>query len=292
MTNLLEQLAEVPTTQTVRRSPGADAVARYLRSQIDVILAGDAELRAGRDPIHDTRVAIRRLRSTLRVFGVVIDTDVSAFRDDLKWFAGVLGEVRDRQVQARRLSRALDALPEELVLGPVRSRIRDGLRAGELPARAEVSTAMETPRYLALTTQLQHWRDNPPVVADTTSEQIEKLGRKAAKKADRRLVEAVDTGEDDSLHRARKAAKRARYAAELGRPLGHSKKAKRNIKHYKKIQSALGDHQDAVVAPPLLRQLGAIAGTTAGENGFTFGLLYERESATAVRCRSDAASLL
>ncbi len=63
------------------------------------------------DPIHDTRVAIRRLRSTMRVFGKLLDRSATGHVDDeLKWFAGLLGEVRDCQVQRRRFQEALDAI--------------------------------------------------------------------------------------------------------------------------------------------------------------------------------------
>jgi CHAD domain-containing protein len=48
--------------------------------------------------------------------------------------------------------------------------------------------------------------------------------------------------------RQRKAAKRARYAAELLPPVGGAKHTKRTKKHYKGIQSVLGDNQDTVVA--------------------------------------------
>jgi hypothetical protein len=58
---------------------------------------------------------------------------------DLKWFAGLLGDVRDCQVQQRRFSSALDEIPGELLLGPVRSRIGNDLRSVELPARTKVA---------------------------------------------------------------------------------------------------------------------------------------------------------
>jgi hypothetical protein len=40
----------------------------------------------------------------------------------------------------------------------------------------------------------------------------------------------------------------------------------------------LDDHQDAVVARPVLRDIG-IQAHLDGENGFTFGVLHEREAA-------------
>ena len=81
----------------------------YLTEQIGLVLEGLGGLRDGTDPIHDTRVAIRRTRSTLRVFNKQLDPEAGpAFEEELKWFAGVLGEVRDVQVQQQRLRDALD----------------------------------------------------------------------------------------------------------------------------------------------------------------------------------------
>ena len=73
------------------------------------------------------------------------------------------------------------------------------------------------------------------------------------------MTAALDHGDDTALHTARKAAKRLRYATEVtgSRPKG-----------LKQLQKALGHHQDAVVARPVLRELGASA-----ENGFSFGVL-------------------
>ena len=98
-------------------------------------------------------------------------------------------------------------------------------------------------------------------------------------------------GQRQALHRARKAAKRARYAGELTRGLVGKKKGKKRVAEYKKVQQVLGEHQDSVVALGILRTLGARAGSTGGENGFTFGLLYGLELQAARRARDDAARL-
>jgi CHAD domain-containing protein len=81
---------------------------------------------------------------------------------------------------------------------------------------------------------------------------------------------------DIAMHRARKAAKRARYTAELAAPeLGG--KATKTVARMKQLQNLLGERQDGVVAAELLLRLGRTAGSTADENGFTFGLLFEQE---------------
>lgn len=286
----------VPAVLSVEpASPAARAVLRYVNAQIDQIVLGDIELRRGHDPIHDTRVAIRRLRSTLRVFGKVLDRSATdQFDEELRWFAGLLGEVRDCQVQQRRFTEALDELPETLVLGPVRARVRNELQAVELPARKRITEAMDSPRYRAIMAVLRAWRTAPPVDLETSTAKLVKHARKAQRKADRRLGAALGVDDSDAtlLHRARKAAKRARYAAELCQDVGGAKQRKRTVKHYKRFQSILGDHQDTVVAADLLRRMALASGTPAGENGFTFGVLYGREQRIADDYRRQARGML
>ncbi|MET0900294.1 MAG: CYTH and CHAD domain-containing protein [Mycobacterium sp.] len=268
-------------TVAAEESPTAQAITSYLNTQIDAIIAGDIGLRRGQDPIHATRVGLRRLRSTLRVFAPVLRPEaVGDLGDELKWFAGLLGEIRDCQVQQQRFAEALDALPDELVLGPVRARIRSDLQAIELPARGVVSAAMDSERYLRLLAVLSRWRTDPPLRAGLAEKNLRTWARKAARQADRKLataLEAQGAQRAELLHGARKAAKRARYAAELYLDLPGSTGTERIIQRYKDIQTILGDHQDTVVARKLLRRMGAAAGTTNGENGFTFGMLYARE---------------
>lgn len=279
---------QVSAAEPAEMTPAAGVLADYLTAQIDRIVAGDIGLRCGDDPIHDTRVAIRRLRSTLRVFARELDASVvKDFEGELKWFAGLLGEVRDCEVQQGRFGDALGDIPDELVLGPVKARIRTDLLAIQLPARNGVSDAMESSRYQEVVAVLGDWRAAPPVSPGISTGTLRTRARRAQRKADRRLAEALDSGDEVMLHRARKAAKRARYAAELCAPLNKPKRAKRTIKHYKAIQGLLGDHQDAVVACEALRRMAIAAGTTVAENGFTYGMLYARELQIARQCRRD-----
>jgi CHAD domain-containing protein len=268
----------------VDENAAARAMATYLAHQIDNIFDGDLHLRRRSDPIHDTRVAIRRLRSTLRVFGKRLDGSVGHIDDELKWFAGLLGEVRDCQVQRRHFREALAQLRPELVLGPVANRINTDLQSNQLQARKVVAEAMNSQRYLDLLATLKRWRTEPPLAEPLTLGAVNKRSRRAERRADRRLADAIEAGNEGLLHRARKAAKRARYAAELRAPV--DKLAKETAKRYKQIQRVLGDHQDSVVASATLQRLAITAGTTVGENGFTFGLLYASEQQSAKSART------
>jgi len=55
----------------------------------------------------------------------------------------------------------------------------------------------------------------------------------------------------------------------------------------KKVQSVLGDHQDAVIARQVERELG-ISAHLAGENAFSYGLLYGRDVCDGQRLQARA----
>jgi CHAD domain-containing protein len=111
--------------------------------------------------------------------------------------------------------------------------------------------------------------------ADTTIESGYKRVRKQAKRAN----SAETEHRDEALHRIRKGAKRLRYTAAATGAAKVSDAAK-------SIQSLLGDHQDSVVSRQHLSQQ-AEAAHAAGEDTFTYGLLYEREAELARRCREQ-----
>jgi hypothetical protein len=91
---------------------------------------------------------------------------------------------------------------------------------------------------------------------------------------------------DRALHEARKAAKRARYASEAMAP-AIGKKASRFAKQMKQVQSVLGDHQDTVIARQVERELG-ITAHLAGENAFSYGLLYGHDTCDGERLQAQA----
>ncbi|MBY4012770.1 CHAD domain-containing protein [Rhodococcus fascians] len=278
-------------SSTSARDAGAAPVAAYVREQICAIRDGDAALRRGEDPIHATRVAIRRLRSTLRVFADAFDPAVATGVDEeLSWYAGILGHVRDHEVQRARFAQAVADLPDEWVLGPVAADIETTLAAEQRTYRADVDTVLTGDRHAALISALDTL---DTAVRPLSRRNVTSLANKAGKKARTRLKDAIagEASDDDALHRARKAFKRARYAAELAAPLLGKKHAKNTIRRYKHVQEVLGEHQDSLVAAGFLRRLGAAAGTRPAENGFTYGLLFANEQQAAAVARRVARAL-
>jgi CHAD domain-containing protein len=256
-------------------------VLNYLRKNHRRILAGDVALRSGQaDVVHKTRVAMRRTRSTLRTFGGLFEAGRTARLDDeLRWYAGLLGDVRDRQVLRKRYREQLDELPHEVVLGPVRARIDAELAGEQAESWEALVAALDSDRYMALLDELADFLTDPPPgdKAERPVQWLTKRRQRAERKVVQRLEHATVTGKAEDLHRARKSAKRARYAAELVRPNTEGGSARKSVKRHRRLQDLLGEHQDGHVSQGVLRRLAAKAATSAGENGFTYGVLYEQE---------------
>ncbi|HEY0167938.1 MAG TPA: CYTH and CHAD domain-containing protein [Jatrophihabitans sp.] len=257
----------------------------YLRAQCDSITAGHFaisdkpfEASASSQPheaIHQTRVATRRLRAALRIFAPLFDAELAArLQEELTWFAAELGEVRDREVLRSRLARAVEDLPAYLVVGPVAQRI-DEVLLTELRHHADALLAtMRDERYQVLVQDLALWRERPPFTpqADSPPEALAQYVAAAEDKLAKRMRRATGNHTPaEQLHQARKAGKRARYAAEAAAPaLGKS--ASKIAKRAAKLQTLLGEHQDAIVATELLRRI-ADQVADEGENAFTYGIL-------------------
>jgi CHAD domain-containing protein len=265
-----------------------DLVAAYLTPQLTILLDAPTRIRAAEDVTHPTRVAVRRLRSTVRVFPELFEVSKATRLDEeLQWWAGVLGAVRDLDVQAARLGAALDAVPDDLTLGPVRKQLAEFVAVRRRAAVADLHDALDSPRYAALQAVLHGWRSEPPFteVAEVKATKVARYVERADNKTHRRLAQAskayhrADPDADVLMHRARKAGKRHRYAVELAAPV-LGKKADVIVASRKEFQELLGEHQDSVVAEGMLRELGVLAGA-AGQNGFTWGLLHAREQEAA-----------
>src|SRR5205085_9076229 len=93
--------------------------------------------------LHQARVAMRRLRSTLTLFRTVVaDDEFMALRDELRWFTGKLGDARNLDVYLQR------DLPkdEKRTLKAKRERVYD-----------QVIETMESGRFRRLMLDLIAW---------------------------------------------------------------------------------------------------------------------------------------
>ncbi|WP_328881659.1 CYTH and CHAD domain-containing protein [Streptomyces sp. NBC_00299] len=265
-----------------------DHVLAYVRAQRDAIVELDPAVRQDvEDSVHSMRVATRRMRSTFKSFGKILDRAVTdPIGDELKWLAGELGVDRDREVLNERLSAALDEVPHTLVYGPVAERLSHW--AGDTPggASSRLIGVLDSHRYLALLDAVDGLLADPPLLKAAGKEPanaLPKAVRKDFGKVSALVEQALElepgSDRDIAIHEARKKTKRTRYAAEAAVPaLG--KPAKSLVKTMKSLQNLLGEHQDSVMARQTLSELSAVA-HAAGESAFTYGLLYGREEQRA-----------
>ncbi|WP_449060799.1 CYTH and CHAD domain-containing protein [Planomonospora algeriensis] len=290
LARLLGAAREIPRPQIAPTAPGSagEAVVGYLAAQVTALLAQDPLVRRNEeDAVHKMRVACRRLRSALKSFKGIV-TGTRPLRDELKWLGEVLGEARDLEVIAERLSRALDGLDPDLVAGPVRARLGSGLLDDEHEAHDRIREALGGERYFALLDALDDLLATPALtkVAARPAASLTAVAAKSWQRVTRAYGaaqaarEAEDPAErETALHGVRKAAKRARYTAES---LGMTELAERA----EAVQEVLGAHQDGVVAQRRLAAE-ARAARRAGEDTFTYGVLTGLERARADRAREE-----
>lgn len=283
---LARVLARPVTETAVMRDPVHRAVAEQVGEMLiwDRAVRGDAW-----DSVHQLRVVTRKIRSLLRAsedsFGI---DDDAWILEELKLLAGVLGVARDAEVLAEKYEKALDALPTELIRGPVRARLVEGAKRRYAAGWKRSLTAMRSERYFrlldALETLVAAERSEPapgekheaPSI-ESSYAKVRKAAKKARAAADDPDVTAVER--DETLHRIRKRAKQLRYTASA---LGENGVADRA----KAIQSLLGDHQDSVVSRVHLSKE-AEAAHAAGEDTFTYGVLFSGEAEVAHRAEEQ-----
>ncbi len=237
------------------------ALDRIIDDQALVVLAALDELRhdlAG--AVHDARVALRKLRSTLVVFRPLLDAPRSdALAEDLRWFAGELSEARDAQVVRARVASAVRASEADESQG-------EELLA-ELDRAAAVSwdraeAALVAPRLQTMVTALENARLRG-LARRTASEAtlLERTSDKLDDLIERARATIAERADDERIHALRKRVKRVRFAVASLRdtavtavPGGTG--VGRVAHALEDLQDQLGEYQDAVVTAALLDQIG------------------------------------
>lgn len=272
----------------------AAAVLEYVRTRTAALREQEPLVRLDReDAVHQMRVAVRRLRSALRVYGRVLDRESTrALGAELTWLAGELAPARDTEVVHARLRELLDEVAGELATdvvaaGLVPPTLRadlDSVFAGRADsARARVLAALDGPRYRALLDALDALVADPPLgrrglrtARRVLPQELARVQRRVARTMTTALATPPGVARDEALHEARKAAKRLRYAREAARPaLG--KPRRRWKRGMRALQDLLGAHQDTVVMRATVLDLA----TDPRLGGFALGAVHGSESVRA-----------
>ena len=205
--------------------------------------------------VHDMRVASRRLRSVLRDFRGFYERKGLPKRR-LKEVAGALGDVRDQDVAIHALEKmraeAGDAAAEGIEqLINERRELRESARAKLGLVIAEEPLSELQQKFF---TWLEHMggggRDKRGARRSHGSAQSLSFRQAGVEVIESRLKELLELGDSvyhpyefETLHRARIAAKRLRYALELFSPCwgGRLKPIAHDVSE---LQTALGDLRD------------------------------------------------
>ena len=282
-----------PVTVDPSATP-VDHVRASLDQRLRALLTHEPGTRTGEDieDLHQMRVAVRRMRATLKAARPLLDAAWSdELRAELGWLGGALGPVRDLDVLLLRLHREMASLPaaEQNAGGA----LLDALERERTTARAAMLEALTAPRYFGVLERLAETVSAPlptPAPGDAPQPALVDLVRAEARKLRRAVEKAGDNPPDEVLHALRIRGKRVRYTGELvatslrGNPAG--KQVKRLLSATTALQEVLGDHQDACVAEQRIR--GLLAGLdVTPDTVFVAGRLVERETHRAAEKRRE-----
>lgn len=286
-----------------------DVPATHVRAKLDrelrALLARAAGTRAGTDPedLHQMRVAVRRMRSVLKLGGHLLGPAAENVRAELGWLGRALGEVRDLDVLIGHLRETVADL--EARDRAAARRLVSLFVTERAKAKRRLSRSLSSPRYATLlrsVAQLARLPEREPDLAPPAGRPVAPTDLVAAlRKPYRKLRKAVAAlpadPADDELHALRIRGKRLRYAAELAKPVAAKKQARRIeqvIVASRRLQDVLGEHQDAVVAADRMRGLacppaGEASADRSSVDGaicFVAGRIAERERARRARART------
>ncbi len=238
-------------------------------------LAPAAAVRAGTEPVHQMRVAMRRLRSAMSLFQHTVGcAELGLARQELRGLATVLGPARDWDVFTEETAARLEAFADDK---PVRRLLAHAQRRRTM-CYADLRAYLGSAEFRVLGVRLaglssvRPWQAaeikpptpeavplEPPTLEAFAAHRLSKLRRKLLAAG-----EEVTHLPAPDLHALRIMAKRLRYAAEFFAPLFPDKSMARYIRRVSALQEALGILNDGAVTATLVAQLGRIPGYAAG----------------------------
>ncbi|MEO8298483.1 MAG: CHAD domain-containing protein, partial [Burkholderiales bacterium] len=240
------EVGPVRKARRVQLQPGLSA-GRALQAVVGAclaqILANASALASGRygdEHVHQLRVALRRLRSALRLFrGWTVPLDPAVVEGLAGWFRQ-LGAVRDQAALAAAVSPALQAAGAPVHLLPP--------DLAESPDPAALARSPEVTQWLLA---LLAFILAAPVEAE--NERVDLSQRLAARlqrwhrelQHQGRRFEGLD---EATRHALRKRAKRLRYGVEFAAALLAPKATRRYLKQLAELQDVLGRYADLSLA--------------------------------------------
>ncbi|WP_353093414.1 CYTH and CHAD domain-containing protein [Methylibium sp.] len=263
-------------------TPSGDAWTAVLRNVLAQASPNWSEVAAGRraaEPVHQLRVALRRLRSAQRYFeGWPGVPTAPAWADAAAALFRELGRTRDVDVLRGGLQREVDAALAAIGEAPLPLPA-----ATDLPHWTDAERARHGAVFFDLLAEL-----SLPAATDAAADNAETgaLPTLAAQRLQawlgqaRRDAKRFDTLSDEARHRLRKRLKRLRYAVEFSSGLFPRRAVERYLDALREAQEHLGEFNDVCVALAAYRPLAA----QQPQAWFAVGWLAARREATLTAC--------
>lgn len=227
----------------------AEFVAAALPSLVWPVLLGTAALAAenSAERVHETRVAVRRLRSVLGVMRrPTACAATESLRPLLHALAGRLGAARDWDVflggVGARLAEVQEGEDTARLLAAAQRQRSAGYGALRAALAGPGQRALE--RQLACIAALRPWERAGPEQAALLAGGAAPFAAEVLRKRLHRMRRAGQGFKHlapEALHAVRKDGKRLRYAAETFAPLFPGAASRRFLKRLRAIQGALGE---------------------------------------------------
>ncbi len=204
--------------------------------------------------VHDSRVALRRMRSNLRTFRLLVDPAWgTSLRAELAWYADRLGETRDLHVLRDRLAEAGESVVEDDELQAVLSVIDNSIES----ASTGVDDVRDGERHARLTKEILRAGQAPPFTEKAERPADLVMGPLLQRtwhdvRGAARLARKKPT--DDRLHKLRIRLKGLRYGAETVTMVDGSP-ARKTARAAERLQVRLGDLHDVSVSRAWLATL-------------------------------------
>lgn len=268
----------------------AQACLRQLLANESAAKKRDAEA------LHQTRIALRRLRAAISLFSAVVtDPRVEAIKAELKWLGRELGPARDLD---SFLIEALRPLRKQQANEPGLISISRMFARERLKSYRRAQEAIKSARFRALVLDTSEWIEagswstsNDPLTVARRAMPIETLAAeqlsRRRKKIRRRGAEIGELS-PEQLHQLRIQIKKTRYATEFFASVYRGKKAAKRLEKFrsalKQLQNCLGGFNDIMTRKALCAAILARPGRSLTEEqnrhrAFAAGLIMGDQQA-------------
>ncbi len=267
--------AHVDVAHGLRRIVGSGL--GQLAANLPLCSVGDPE------PLHQARIAIRRIRSALALFKPCLEPGATErFEDTLRRFGRVLGAGRDHDVFAKDIRKTMSEAGRDgawlpLLIPVAETNRRNSYRQVQALIRSHEPTGF----ILALAGWLESDLWEAPGIrsqrlADSVPKLLDRLRKKALKRG-----RHLETRPPPELHALRKTLKKLRYSVEFCASLYPAKDVKRYRKGCKDVLDVLGEINDTIGAEARLEGLPMRDSALTPAIGLVGRMAVERRKAAA-----------